>query len=76
MNLVQLKAENIELKTEIKILKAQTEKMKFLNEEIIKSLKETLDYERLPTHNGKAKYLYLQTVIDIVNEKLEKIKEK
>ena len=55
---------------------AQIEKTKCLNEEIIKSLRETLDYEWLPAHNGKAKYLYLQTVIDIVNEKFEEIKEK
>lgn len=52
------------------------EKIKCLNEEIIKALNECLDYEWLPAHNGKAKYLYLQTVIDIVNEKFEGIKEK
>ncbi len=52
------------------------EEAKELNEEIIKALKETLDYEWLPAHNGKAKYLYLQTVIDIINEKFEEIKEK
>ena len=59
-----------------KELEAQIEKMKCLNEEIIKALKETLDYEWLHAHNGKAKYLYLQTVIDIVNEKFKEIKEK
>ena len=57
-------------------LEAQIEKMKCCKDEIIKALKETLDYEWLHAHNGKAKYLYLQTVIDIVNEKFEEIKEK
>jgi hypothetical protein len=57
-------------------LEAQIEKTKSLNKEIIKALIECLDYEWLPAHNGKAKYLYLQTVIDIVNEKFEEIKEK
>lgn len=57
-------------------LETQIEKMKCLNEEIIKALNECLDYEWLHAHNGKAKYLYLQTVIDIVNEKFEEIKEK
>lgn len=57
-------------------LEAQIEKMKCLNEEIIKALNECLDYEWLHAHNGKAKYLYLQTVIDIVNEKFKEIKEK
>ena len=61
---------------EIRELKEQIEKMKCLNEEIIKALKESCEYEWLPAHNGKAKYLYLQTVIDIVNEKFEEIKEK
>lgn len=46
-------------------------KAKSLNKEIIKALNECLDYEWLPAHNGKAKYLYLQTVIDIVNEKFK-----
>lgn len=54
----------------------QIEKMKCLNEEIIRALNECLDYEWLHAHNGKAKYLYLQTVIDIVNEKFKEIKEK
>ena len=44
-------------------------KIEYLNEEIIKALNECLDYEWLHAHNGKAKYLYLQSVIDIVNEK-------
>ena len=57
-------------------LEAQIEKMKSLNDKIVKSLNDCLDYEWLPAHNGKAKYLYLQTVIDIVNEKFEEIKEK
>lgn len=57
-------------------LEAQIEKMKCCKEEIIKALKETLDYEWLHAHNGKAKYLYLQTVIDIVNDKFKEIKEK
>ena len=48
---------------------------KELNEEIIKALYECLDYEWLHAHNGKAKYLYLQTVVDIVNEKFEEIKK-
>ena len=55
---------------------AEIEKMKCLNEEIIKALKESNDYEWLLAHNGQAKYMYLQTVIDIVNEKFEEIKEK
>lgn len=59
----------------IEKLEAQIEKKKCLNEEIIKALNECLDYEWLHAHNGKAKYLYLQTVIDIVNEKFEEIKE-
>ena len=57
-------------------LEAQIEKMKCLNEEIIKALKETYDYQWLPAHNGKAKFIYLQTVIDIVNEKFKEIEEK
>lgn len=57
-------------------LEAQIEKMKCCKEEIIKALKETLDYEWLHAHNGKAKYVYLQTVIDVVNEKFKEIKEK
>lgn len=40
-----------------------------IRQEIIKALKECLDYEWLHAHNGKAKYIYLQTVLDIVNEK-------
>lgn len=44
---------------------------KELKEEIIKALKETFDYAWLPAHNGKAKFVYLQTVIDIVIEKFE-----
>lgn len=55
-------------------LREQIEKMKCCKEEILKELKETLDYEWLPAHNGKAKYVYLQTVIDIVVEKFEEIK--
>ena len=50
-------------------------KIEYLNEEIIKALNECLDYEWLHAHNGKAKYLYLQSVIDIVNEKFREIKE-
>ena len=50
-------------------------KMKSCKEEILKALKESFDYQWLPAHNGKAKYLYLQTVIDIVNEKFEEIEE-
>jgi len=57
-------------------LEAQIEKMKCCKEEIIKALKETLDYEWLHAHNGKAKYVYLQTVIDVVNEKFKEVKEK
>lgn len=49
---------------------------KDLKEEIIKALKESFDYVWLPAHNGKAKFVYLQTVIDIVIEKFEEIKEK
>ena len=60
---------------EIKELEAQIEKMKCCKEEILKALKESFDYQWLPAHNGKAKYLYLQTVIDIVNEKFEEITE-
>ena len=57
-------------------LEAQIERMKSCKEEIIKALKESFDYQWLPAHNGKAKFIYLQTVIDIVNEKFEEIKEK
>lgn len=44
-------------------------------EEIIKALKECTDVEWLPAHNGNAKYVYLQSVLDIVNEKFERMKE-
>ena len=71
-----LQKQNGELTDKVKELEAQIEKIKCLNEEIIKALNECLDYEWLHAHNGKAKYLYLQTVIDIVNEKFEEIKEK
>lgn len=64
------------LKNRIAELEAQIENMKCCGNEIIKALKESNDYEWLHAHNGKAKYLYLQTVIDIVNEKFEEIKEK
>lgn len=57
-------------------LRELIQKMKCCKEEIIKALKECLDYEWLHAHNGQAKYLYLGTVIDIVNEKFEEIKEK
>jgi hypothetical protein len=73
---LQLQKDKGNLTDENNELKAQIEKMKCCKEEIIKALKETFDYEWLPAHNGKAKYLYLQTVIDIVNEKFEEIKEK
>ena len=71
-----LQKQNGELTDKVRELEAQIEKMKCVNEEIKKALNECLDYEWLPAHNGKAKYLYLQTVIDIVNEKFEEIKEK
>lgn len=47
---------------------------KDLKEEILKALKESFDYQWLPAHNGKAKYIYLQTVIDIIIEKFEEMK--
>ena len=71
-----LQKQNGELTDKVREFEAQIEKMKCLKEEIIKALNECLDYEWLHAHNGKAKYLYLQTVIDIVNEKFEEIKEK
>ena len=71
-----LQQQNGELTDKVRELEAQIEKMKCLNEEIIKALKESNDYEWLHAHNGQAKYMYLQTVIDIVNEKFEEIKEK
>lgn len=74
-HILELQADKGRLIDKVKELEAQIEKMKCLNEEIIKALNECLDYEWLHAHNGKAKYLYLQTVIDIVNEKFEEIKE-
>lgn len=60
---------------ETKELKEQIKEMKSLKEEIITALKECPDYVWLHAHNGKAKHTYLQSVIDIVNEKFEEIKE-
>jgi DNA-binding ferritin-like protein (Dps family) len=57
-------------------LEAQVEKTNCLKEEIITALKECQDYAWLHAHNGWAKYVYLQSVIDIVNEKFGEIKEK
>lgn len=51
-------------------------KLNYLNDEIVKELKENEDCVWLHSHNGKAKYLYLQSAIDIVNDKFEELKEK
>ncbi len=72
----RLQEENKLLFKHVQELKAQFGKIQCLNEEIIKALNECLDYEWLHAHNGKAKYLYLQAVIDIVNDKFKEIKEK
>ena len=63
------------LENRIEDLETRIEKTKCLNEEIIKALKECPDYVWLHAHNGKAKHVYLQSIIDIVNEKFEEIKE-
>lgn len=60
----------------IAVLEAQIEKMKCLDEEIIKALKESEDCAWLLCHNGKAKYIYLQSAIDIVHDKFEELREK
>lgn len=75
-HIIELQKDKGNLTDKVRELEQQIEKMKCCKEEIIKALKETLDYEWLHAHNGKAKYLYLQTVIDIVNEKFKEIKEK
>ena len=64
-----------EIIARIEDLETRIEKTKCLNEEIIKALKECPDYVWLHAHNGKAKHVYLQSIIDIVNEKFEEIKE-
>ena len=51
-------------------------KLTYFNDEIVKELKETEVCVWLRSHNGKAKYLYLQSAIDIVNDKFEGLKEK
>ena len=76
MHILELQNDKGDLTDRCRELEQQIEKMKCLNEEIVKALKESFDYEWLPAHNGKAKYIYLQTVIDIVNEKFKEIKEK
>jgi len=55
---------------------ADLSKLNYLNDEIVKELKENEDCVWLHSHNGKAKYLYLQSAIDIVNDKFEELKEK
>lgn len=67
--------EEVRQEQRLKELEEQIWKTMHLNEEIIKALKECSDYEWLPCHNGKAKYIYLQTVIDIVNEQFNGVKE-
>lgn len=72
---LQLQKDKGNLIDEVRELQQQIEKIECLKEEILKALKESFDYQWLPAHNGKAKFIYLQTVIDIVNEKFEEIKE-
>lgn len=75
-HIVELQNDKGDLTDRCKKLEAQIEKMKCLDEEIIKALKESEDCAWLHCHNGKAKYLYLQSAIDIVRDKFEEIKEK
>lgn len=73
----ELKLKFIEPKEKrIEELETQIEKMKSLEGEIINVLKESEDCAWLHAHNGKAKYLYLQSAIDVVRDKFEEIKEK
>ena len=73
MHIVELQNDKGDLTDRCRELETQFVKCK---EEIVKALKDCQECEWLPAHNGKAKYIYLQTVIDIVNEKFEEIKEK
>lgn len=75
-HIVELQNDKGDLTDRCRELEAQIEKIKCLNEEIIKALKECPDSAWLVAHNGRARYVYLQSVIDIVNEKFEDIKEK
>jgi uncharacterized protein YlzI (FlbEa/FlbD family) len=73
---LELQNDKGELTDRCRELEAQNGKIKSLNDEIIKTLIECPDYVWLHAHNGKAKHIYLQSVIDIINEKFEEIKEK
>lgn len=75
-HIVELQNDKGDLTDRCRELEAQIEKIKCLNEEIIKALKECPDSAWLVAHNGRTRYVYLQSVIDIVNEKFEDIKEK
>lgn len=53
-------------------LEVQIEQINSLKEEIIEALRSCLSHKRILTSRGAAKFLYLQTVIDIVDEKFDK----
>lgn len=79
----KLTDENKKLKVDVEYYTQKLEKvlsdidkMRGLNEEIIKALKESEDCAWLYAHNGKAKYLYLQSAIDLVRDKFEELREK
>ena len=67
----ELAIENDNLIKGINYLKAQIEKMKCCKEEILNAIKNETDCEWLKAHNGVAKYIYTQTVIDIINKNWE-----
>ena len=53
-------------------LKEQIEKMRSLKDVIIKAVREdNSDCVWEHAHNGKAKYIYAETVVDIINDKWE-----
>jgi hypothetical protein len=62
---VRLKSQNVDLEKQI-------EKMNSLKEIIIKAIREdNSDCVWEHAHNGKAKYIYAESVIDIINDKWE-----
>lgn len=79
----KLTDENMKLKVDVEYYTQKLErvlsdidKIKGLDAEIIKALKENEDCAWLHAHNGKAKYLYLQSAIDMVRDKFEELREK